>query len=168
MLGSGSDYTVFFNHLGVASTDLVFDGPYGVYHSVYDTYAWMATQGDPGFRYHAAMAKYAGLLALRFANADLLPFDAAAYGREIARYAAAWTCLPGSKPLRRGARGSRREGPRRGASRRPPRRRRWPGAFVSLLRLRLRARDRERLASLARALRLRRRGAFRSGPGSAT
>ena len=53
--------------------DLVFDGPYGVYHSVYDTHRWMATQGDPGFLYHAAMAKYAGMLALRFANADALP-----------------------------------------------------------------------------------------------
>jgi N-acetylated-alpha-linked acidic dipeptidase len=58
-----------------------------VYHSVYDTHRWMATEGDPGFVYHAAMARYAGLLALRFANADSLPFDAAAYGREIARYA---------------------------------------------------------------------------------
>ena len=64
ILGSGSDYTVFFNHLGIASTDLTFDGPYGVYHSVYDTYRWMATEGDPGFLYHAGMAKYAGLLAL--------------------------------------------------------------------------------------------------------
>jgi N-acetylated-alpha-linked acidic dipeptidase len=87
VLGSGSDYTVFFNHLGVSSVDLVFDGPYGVYHSVYDDYAWMATAGDPGFLYHAGMARYAGVLALRFANADILPFDAAAYGSEIARYA---------------------------------------------------------------------------------
>jgi N-acetylated-alpha-linked acidic dipeptidase len=87
ILGSGSDYTVFFNRLGVSSVDLVFDGPYGVYHSVYDDYAWMATAGDPGFLYHAAMARYAGVLALRFANADVLPFDAAAYGSEISRYA---------------------------------------------------------------------------------
>ncbi len=87
ILGSGSDYTVFFNRLGVASVDLVFDGPYGVYHSVYDDYAWMATAGDPGFLYHAAMARYAGVLALRFANADVYPFDAAVYGSEIARYA---------------------------------------------------------------------------------
>jgi N-acetylated-alpha-linked acidic dipeptidase len=87
ILGSGSDYTVFFNRLGVASTDLVFDGPYGVYHSVYDTYEWMAREGDPGFVYQAAMARYAGLLALRFANADALPFDAGTYGRDIARYA---------------------------------------------------------------------------------
>ncbi len=87
ILGSGSDYTVFFNRLGVPSIDLVFDGPYGVYHSIYDDYNWMATAGDPGFLYHAAMARYAGSLALRFANADVLPFDASAYGREIARYA---------------------------------------------------------------------------------
>jgi N-acetylated-alpha-linked acidic dipeptidase len=88
VLGSGSDYTVFFNRLGLPSTDLVFDGPYGVYHSVYDDYRWMATQGDPGFLYHAAMARYVGVLALRIANADLYPFGAADYGREIARYAA--------------------------------------------------------------------------------
>jgi len=87
ILGSGSDYTVFFNRLGIPSVDLVFDGPYGVYHSIYDNYTWMATAGDPGFLYHAAMARYAGSLALRFANADVLPFDAGAYGREIARYA---------------------------------------------------------------------------------
>ena len=87
ILGSGSDYTVFFNRLGISSVDLVFDGPYGVYHSVYDDYRWMATAGDPGFLYHAAMARYAGVLALRFANADVLPFDAGRYGPEISRYA---------------------------------------------------------------------------------
>lgn len=99
VLGSGSDYTVFFNHLGIASTDLVFDGPYGVYHSVYDTHRWMETQGDPGFVYHAAMAKYAGVLALRFANADAFPFDAAAYGREIARYAEELGTLEAAAPV---------------------------------------------------------------------
>ena len=99
ILGSGSDYTVFFNRLGIASTDLLFDGPYGVYHSVYDTYEWMATQGDPGFLYHAAMARYAGLLALRFANADALPFDPPAYGREIARYAEELAASPAGSPL---------------------------------------------------------------------
>jgi N-acetylated-alpha-linked acidic dipeptidase len=101
VLGSGSDYTVFFNRLGIASADLTFDGPYGVYHSVYDTYRWMATQGDPGFRYTAAMARFAGVLALRFANADLLPYDASAYGREIARYARGLAELPGAGALAR-------------------------------------------------------------------
>jgi N-acetylated-alpha-linked acidic dipeptidase len=98
ILGSGSDYTVFFNHLGVASADLTFDGPYGVYHSVYDSYRWMATQGDPGFLYHAAMAKLTGLMALRMANADLLPLDAPPYGQEIARYVNALAAGPAGSP----------------------------------------------------------------------
>jgi len=99
VLGSGSDYTVFFNRLGVPSADLTFDGPYGVYHSVYDTYRWMSEQGDPGFRYHAGMARLAGVLALRFANADAIPLDAAAYGREIAGYAEELAALPAGSPL---------------------------------------------------------------------
>jgi N-acetylated-alpha-linked acidic dipeptidase len=86
ILGSGSDYTVFFNHVGVPSADLVFDGPYGVYHSIYDSHEWMRRVGDPGFRYHAAMARVWGLLALRLANADVLPFDYGAYGRDIVTY----------------------------------------------------------------------------------
>ncbi len=85
-LGSGSDYTVFFNHLGIPSLDMVFDGPYGVYHSVYDNFYWMEHFGDPGFRYHAAMARLWGVMALRLANADLLPFDPGAYADEVERY----------------------------------------------------------------------------------
>ena len=86
ILGSGSDYTVFFNHLGVSSVDLVFDGPYGVYHSIYDSHEWMKRVGDPGFRYHAAMARLWGLLALRLASADVLPLDYGAYGRDLLAY----------------------------------------------------------------------------------
>jgi len=85
-LGSGSDYTVFFNHLGIPSLDMTFDGPYGVYHSVYDNFYWMAQFGDPEFRFHATMARLWGVLALRLANADLLPFDVAAYADAIATY----------------------------------------------------------------------------------
>ena len=86
ILGSGSDYTVFFNHIGVPSVDAVFDGPYGVYHSIYDTHEWMRRFGDPGFQYHAAMARLWGLMALRLANAEVLPFDYATYGRDILVY----------------------------------------------------------------------------------
>ena len=86
VLGSGSDYTVFFNHIGVPSADFLFDGPYGVYHSIYDTHEWMKRQGDPGFRYHAAMAALWGVAALRLANADVLPFDYGAYGRDVSIY----------------------------------------------------------------------------------
>lgn len=74
-LGSGSDYTVFLNHLGLPIVDLAFNGPYGVYHSIYDNYYWMTHHGDPGFRYMTAMAEVWGRMALRLANADALPFD---------------------------------------------------------------------------------------------
>lgn len=50
ILGSGSDYTVFLDNLGVPSIDFAFNGPYGVYHSVYDSFTWMSTEGDPGFK----------------------------------------------------------------------------------------------------------------------
>jgi len=86
ILGSGSDYTVFFNHLGIPSVDLLFDGPYGVYHSAYDSHEWMRRHGDPGFAYHAAMARLWGVMALRLANADAMPFDFATYGRELIAY----------------------------------------------------------------------------------
>ncbi len=74
-LGSGSDYTVFLNHLGLPIVDLAFGGPYGVYHSIYDNYYWMTHHGDPGFRYMTTMAEVWGRMALRLANADALPFD---------------------------------------------------------------------------------------------
>jgi N-acetylated-alpha-linked acidic dipeptidase len=86
LLGGGSDYMVFLQHNGVPALDMIFDGPYGVYHSVYDDFAWMERFGDPGFRYHAAMSRLWGLLALRFANADLLPLDYAIYATEVAAY----------------------------------------------------------------------------------
>jgi N-acetylated-alpha-linked acidic dipeptidase len=86
LLGGGSDYMVFLQHLGVPSLDMIFDGPYGVYHSVYDNFRWMDRFGDRGFHYHAAMARLWGLLALRFANADILPFDYALYAGELATY----------------------------------------------------------------------------------
>ncbi len=85
-LGSGSDYTPFFQHAGIPSLDMGFGGEYGVYHSVYDNFYWMKNFGDPTFVYHAAAARIAGLLLLRLAEADLLPFDYDAYGEEIERY----------------------------------------------------------------------------------
>lgn len=86
ILGSGSDYTVFFNHLGMPSMDMLFDGPYGVYHSIYDDFYWMSHFGDPSFRYHALMAKIWGVMALRLANADVLPLDYAAYADDLIAY----------------------------------------------------------------------------------
>jgi len=74
-LGSGSDYTVFLNFLGVPIVDMSFTGPYGVYHSVYDNHLWMQKFGDPGFVHHAAMTRLWGVMALRLANADIVPLD---------------------------------------------------------------------------------------------
>ena len=85
-LGSGSDYTVFLNFLGVPVADLTFDGPYGVYHSVYDSFTWVDRIGDPGYYYHAAMARYWSVAALRLAECDYVPLDYSAYAQEVQIY----------------------------------------------------------------------------------
>jgi N-acetylated-alpha-linked acidic dipeptidase len=82
-LGSGSDYTVFLNFLGVPIVDLSFTGPYGVYHSAYDNHLWVEKFGDPGFVRHAAMTRLWGAMALRLANADVVPFDYRASATEV-------------------------------------------------------------------------------------
>ncbi len=85
-IGSGSDHTVFLNHLGVPTVGLDFDGPYGVYHSVYDNFYWMDKIGDPGYRYHTTMTQMWGSLALRLANADALPFDFSRYAEKVREF----------------------------------------------------------------------------------
>jgi N-acetylated-alpha-linked acidic dipeptidase len=85
-LGSGSDYTVFLNHLGIPVVDMAFDGPYGVYHSLYDTHRWVAAIGDPGFRYHTALVQMWGTMVLRLANADVLPLDYGPYAAAIGSF----------------------------------------------------------------------------------
>ncbi len=85
-IGSGSDHTVFLNFVGMPVLGLQFDGPYGVYHSAYDDFFWMNHFGDPGYRYHTLMSQLWGVLALRLANADLLPFDFASYANNIRQF----------------------------------------------------------------------------------
>jgi len=85
-LGSGSDFTPFFQHVGVPSTDISSGGPYGVYHSVFDNYAWYTQNADPKFEYLQEMARVFGLEALRMADADVLPYDYVSYAREISSY----------------------------------------------------------------------------------
>jgi N-acetylated-alpha-linked acidic dipeptidase len=85
-LGSGSDYTPFLQHLGVPSLDVGFGGRYGVYHSLYDNFYWMQNFGDPTFKYSVAVTQVFGTLALRLADADILPFDYEDYGRDIQKY----------------------------------------------------------------------------------
>jgi len=85
-LGGGSDYSVFLQHLGVPSTDISSSGDYGVYHSVFDNFAWFKKFGDPDFRYEQQMARIYGLEVLRMSSADVLPYDYENYGKEILVY----------------------------------------------------------------------------------
>jgi hypothetical protein len=94
-IGSGSDHTVFINHLARPVVEMSFDGPYGVYHSVYDDHFWMSQFGDPGFKYHALMAELWGAMALRLANALVLPFDFDAYGAALRDFIPKLREIPG-------------------------------------------------------------------------
>ena len=85
-VGSGSDFTPFFQHLGVPSTDMGFGGDYGVYHSAYDSFYWMAHFGDPTFAYHVAVAQLWGTMAMRLAGADGLPLDYTDYANQIREF----------------------------------------------------------------------------------
>jgi N-acetylated-alpha-linked acidic dipeptidase len=84
--GGGSDFAGFYNHLGIPHLDWGFGGPGGVYHSAYDTFEWVSRFGDPGFHRHAAAARIGATLALRLANADVLPYDYAEFARTIKRH----------------------------------------------------------------------------------
>ncbi len=85
-LGSGSDFTPFLQHVGVPSTDIGSGGPYGVYHSVFDNFAWFTMNADPHFVYLQEMARVLGLEAVRMADTDVLPYDYVPYAREITSY----------------------------------------------------------------------------------
>jgi N-acetylated-alpha-linked acidic dipeptidase len=85
-LGSGSDFTPFLQHVGVPSTDIGSGGPYGVYHSVFDNYAWFTMNADPDFVYLQEMARVLGIEAIRMADTDVLPYDYANYARDITSY----------------------------------------------------------------------------------
>ena len=85
-LGSGSDFTPFLQHIGVPSTDVGSGGPYGVYHSVFDNYAWFTMNADPHFVYLQEMARVLGLEAVRMADTDVLPYDYEDYAREVKAY----------------------------------------------------------------------------------
>ena len=88
-LGSGSDYTPFLQHLGIASLNIGFGGEDGggSYHSVYDSYDHYTRFGDPGFEYGIALAKVGGRTVLRLANADVLPFTFSPFAETVGIYA---------------------------------------------------------------------------------
>jgi N-acetylated-alpha-linked acidic dipeptidase len=87
-LGSGSDYTPFLQHLGIASLNVGFggEGDYGQYHSIYDSFDHYVRFMDPDFAYGAALAKVGGRAVLRLSQAELLPFEFTAVAAAVATY----------------------------------------------------------------------------------
>ena len=88
-LGSGSDYTPFIQHLGIASMNIGFGGEDGggSYHSIYDSFDHYTRFGDPTFEYGVALAKVCGHAVLRLADADTLPFEFVNFADTVNMYA---------------------------------------------------------------------------------
>ena len=87
-LGSGSDYTVFIDHLGVASLNLYFGGEDdgGIYHSIYDDFYWYTHFSDTDFVYGRALAQTVGLAVLRMADSQVLPFEFSDFADTVRKY----------------------------------------------------------------------------------
>jgi N-acetylated-alpha-linked acidic dipeptidase len=82
-LGGGSDFAGFYHHLGIPSGGIGFDGPDGIYHSMYDSYDWMTRFGDPAYQAHRAGAQLVAVILGRLANSAILPLDYAVFGTEM-------------------------------------------------------------------------------------
>lgn len=82
-LGGGSDHVGFYTHIGVPSAGLSMSSSSPIYHSNYDTFAWYERFGDTEFIYGPTLARVDGVLALRLANADLLPYDVERYAVDL-------------------------------------------------------------------------------------
>jgi N-acetylated-alpha-linked acidic dipeptidase len=89
-LGSGSDYTVFLQHIGVASSQAAFQStlhdPAYHYHSIFDSERWQELYSDPGFPKHIAVAKHLGLQTLRMSDVMILPLNTTHYSYELENY----------------------------------------------------------------------------------
>ena len=87
-LGSGSDYTAYIDHLGIASMNLEYGGEddSGIYHSVYDDFYWYTHFSDTDFAYGVALSQTIGTAVMRLADADLLPFEFTDFADTIHMY----------------------------------------------------------------------------------
>ncbi len=84
-LGGGSDHLGFYAHVGVPSASVGMGGP-TMYHSLYDNFHWYETVGEPDFVSGPTVAKVLGVMSLRMANADILPFGVARYGTDLVQH----------------------------------------------------------------------------------
>ena len=89
-IGSGSDHTVFLNHICAPALDMSFSGDYGVYHSIYDNLYWMAHFGDPGMIYTEALDKIWARMAVDLAGCPLIPLDYETYAVELKSWLEEW------------------------------------------------------------------------------
>jgi len=87
-LGSGSDYTSFLQHLGIASLNLGFggEGGGGVYHSDYDSFYWYSHFSDTNFVYGKTLSQVTGTAVLRMVDAPLLPFEFGRFANTVTGY----------------------------------------------------------------------------------
>ncbi len=87
-LGSGSDYTAFLDHLGIASLNVGYGGEDdgGIYHSIYDDFYWFTHFSDTDFVYGRALAQTVGTMVMRFADADVLPYDFSDFADTVHKY----------------------------------------------------------------------------------
>lgn len=106
-LGSGSDYTAFIDHLGIASLNLGFggEGGGGIYHSIYDSFAWYTRFSDTTFEYGRTLVQAAGTATMRLADARILPFEFTNFAETVGGYVDEIAKLPKQNvdlmPLRR-------------------------------------------------------------------
>src|SRR6266849_3647873 len=87
-LGSGTDFTAFLDHLGIATLDLAYGGEdeQGIYHSIYDDFYWYTHFSDTDFVYGRALAQTVGTSVMRLADAEVLPFDFVNFADTVETY----------------------------------------------------------------------------------
>jgi N-acetylated-alpha-linked acidic dipeptidase len=95
-LGSGSDYTAFLDHLGIASLNVGIggEGGGGIYHSIYDSFAWYTRFSDTTFEYGRTLVQAAGTMTMRFADAQILPFEFTNFAETVRNYVEEVSKLP--------------------------------------------------------------------------
>jgi N-acetylated-alpha-linked acidic dipeptidase len=102
LMGTGSDYTVFFDHLGIPSVDMIFNRQ-GTsvypYHSNYDSYYWLEHFGDVGFKKHRAMTQIFGLLAVRLAGEKIIQFKSQSYATSLQQHVVHLRNKEAARPL---------------------------------------------------------------------
>jgi N-acetylated-alpha-linked acidic dipeptidase len=81
-LGGGSDHIAFYTHVGIPSWGGGTGGP-TIYHSNHDSFSFYERFADPTFKMGPLVEQVFGVMALRLANADVIPYDVSRYGNDL-------------------------------------------------------------------------------------